>query len=80
MCQPHVTKALKLPKGKYIMFVNPDDYVKKHFIGAAAAKIEEKNADMVIFGYSSPWFRTPSTWGRLSSCQGLPVCDKRRGY
>lgn len=28
--------------GKYVMFVDPDDYVTENFISAAATRIEEK--------------------------------------
>lgn len=56
--------------GKYIMFVDPDDYVTDNFISAAATRIEEKNADLVIFGYSTPWFSNPPIWKDY-----LPVKD-----
>ena len=57
---------------KYIMFVDPDDYVTEDFISTAATKIEQKNADLVIFGYSSPWYSNPPVW-----IDYLPVKDYR---
>lgn len=63
-------KGIDEANGEYIMFVDPDDWVSKDFIGKPVHKITEKNADLVIFGYSSPWFRTPPTWDDY-----LPVKD-----
>lgn len=54
--------GIEAAQGEYIMLVDPDDYVTTDFITKAVVKIIETQADLVLFGYSTPWFRVPPTW------------------
>lgn len=54
--------GLDVACGKYIMFVDPDDYVTSDYICAAVAKAEESQCDMLLMGYSTPWFTIPPIW------------------
>lgn len=42
--------GLKIAKGKYILYVDSDDYIDKGLIEKALDKIDETGADVVIFG------------------------------
>ena len=54
--------ALDIATGKYIMFADPDDYVDMDYISAAVGKAEEKKCDILLMGYSTPWFSNPPVW------------------
>ena len=41
--------------GKYIMFVDPDDYVEHNFILRASKEMEETGCDMIMFGFNTDW-------------------------
>jgi len=45
--------------GKYLMFVDPDDYVLPGFVTDAVNRMEQTRADMVYFGMRTPWFNPP---------------------
>lgn len=44
-------EGIKRANGKYIMFVDPDDYVDNKFLELPLNAIESSNADLCIFGY-----------------------------
>ena len=44
--------ALKLAKGKYIIFIDSDDYIAKDYIRVLYQKAESTNSDMVICNYT----------------------------
>lgn len=44
-------RAIKLAKGKYIMFIDNDDYFDKDYIETYVKEIESSDLDMVIGGY-----------------------------
>lgn len=41
--------------GKYIMFVDPDDYVEHNFILRASKEMEQSGCDMIMFGFNTDW-------------------------
>ena len=47
-------KAIKMAKGKYIMFIDNDDYIDKDYIEVFVKKIEKDNYDVVLGGYRRP--------------------------
>ncbi len=49
--------GLAIATGKYVMFIDPDDYIKEGFITHSVQKAESTGADMVLMGYTSSWFR-----------------------
>lgn len=49
---PARNKGLEYAKGKYVYFADPDDYFKPTLIQHNVQEAEEKNADVVIFGYT----------------------------
>ena len=42
--------GIKISKGKYIQFVDSDDYIDKYFVEKMVKSIEKNNADLVICG------------------------------
>lgn len=44
--------GLDVAKGRYVLFVDSDDYVKKELLSTCVQKIQETNADIVRFGYT----------------------------
>lgn len=54
--------ALDIATGKYILFADPDDYVDVDYISAAVKKAEQTQCDMLVMGYSTPWFSNPPVW------------------
>ena len=54
--------ALDIVAGKYVMFVDPDDYVDTNYISTAVRKAEVKQCDILLMGYSTPWFSNPPVW------------------
>ncbi|WP_214760021.1 glycosyltransferase family 2 protein [Exiguobacterium sp. s146] len=43
--------GIKISSGKYIMFVDSDDYLEKTYIENMVEEMEEKNSDIVVSGY-----------------------------
>lgn len=44
--------GLDAAKGRYILFVDSDDYIKKELLSVCVKKIKESKADIVRFGYT----------------------------
>lgn len=44
-------RGLDVAKGKYILFVDPDDKIDKGALNVLATTIEQKDTDLVTFGY-----------------------------
>lgn len=51
--------GLEKAKGKYIYFADPDDYFEETLIQENVQEAEEKNADIVIFGYTEENVKNP---------------------
>jgi glycosyltransferase involved in cell wall biosynthesis len=45
--------GIQVANGKYVQFVDSDDYISTDYISRQVAKIEENNADILICGYVS---------------------------
>ena len=54
--------GLDVVAGKYVVFVDPDDYVDTDYISTAVRKAEDKQCDILLMGYSTPWFSNPPVW------------------
>ena len=54
-------KGLEYAEGKYCLFVDSDDYVELDLIESAVSKMEEVNADMVVFGFERFYEGTENT-------------------
>lgn len=70
-------RGMEIANGKYIMFVDPDDYVRKEFIRLPVEKIEDTGTDMVVFGYSTPWFSRPQNWIDYSPIQKYEYSNRQ---
>lgn len=46
--------AIKMAKGKYIMFIDNDDFIDKDYIDVFVKEIEEQDYDVVLGGYRRP--------------------------
>ena len=44
-------EAIKIANGKYIMFIDNDDYIDNNYIEIYVTKINQTNADIVMGGY-----------------------------
>lgn len=44
-------KGLEYAEGKYCLFIDSDDYVELDLIENAVGRMEEENADLVVFGF-----------------------------
>lgn len=44
--------GLNVAKGRYVLFVDSDDYIKKELLSTCIQKIQETGADIVRFGYT----------------------------
>ena len=61
--------GLKLAKGKYIGFVDPDDYIEPNMYESMYYNAEENNSDLVFCGYNevfSPTFTEKRTFEYIS--------------
>lgn len=46
--------AIKMAKGRYIMFIDNDDYIDKDYVEVFVKEIEEQDFDVVLGGYRRP--------------------------
>lgn len=47
--------GLQLARGKYIAWVDPDDFVSKYWLSTIMKSIEEKKPDCILFDYYEKW-------------------------
>lgn len=52
--------GLKYASGKYIMFIDSDDFVSKDMVKACVERMEKDNLDMVVFDYQQHYDETNS--------------------
>jgi len=81
-------RALSEANGKYVMFVDSDDWVADDFCETAVTQAESHNADIVVFRYNRVLpngeviIEGPSdaAWGLHSNLKALEMIDECTGY
>lgn len=70
--------GLELAKGKFIYFADPDDYFEPTLIQENVEIAEEKNADMVIFGYTEE--KAGDSTKRKKKLPNLPQMNDKNAF
>lgn len=70
--------GLELAKGEFIYFADPDDYFSPTLIQENVEAAEEKNADMVIFGYTEEKAGDPDK--RKKKLPNLPQMNDKKEF
>lgn len=60
-------KGIAESRGKFLMFVDPDDYVTKDYIAIPVREMEESNSDAMMFGFSCDWTGRMETFPPLDN-------------
>lgn len=58
-------KGIAESKGKYLMFVDPDDYVTKEFITIPVREMENSKSEALMFGFACDWTGRMETFAPL---------------